>query len=80
MPDVITIRVDRKTRNRLEKLAKVMDRPKSDIAVEAIRSFIDLNEWQIDGIKAAIKEADAGKFASDRQVQAMLKKWKAGAR
>jgi len=80
MPDVITIRVDRKTKTRFEKLAKAMDRPKSQVAAEAIRSFIDLNEWQLEGIKSAIKEADAGKFASDRQVQATFRKWKTGAR
>ena len=28
-------------------LAKVMDRTKSYVAAEAIRAYVDLNEWQI---------------------------------
>ena len=41
-----------------------MDRTKSYVAAEAIRAYMDLNEWQIGEIKAALKEADAGDFAS----------------
>ena len=57
MSDVMTIRIDRKTRSRLEKLAKATERTKSCRAAEAIRAYIDLNEWQIGEIKAALKEA-----------------------
>jgi RHH-type rel operon transcriptional repressor/antitoxin RelB len=79
MSEVMTIRVDRKTKARLEKLAKVMDRTKSYVAAEAIRAYIDLNEWQIAEITAALKEADAGDFATEKQVQAVMRKWRSGA-
>jgi RHH-type transcriptional regulator, rel operon repressor / antitoxin RelB len=79
MSEVITIRVDRKTKTRLEKLAKAMDRTKSYVAAEAIRAYVDLNEWQIGEIKAALKEADAGDFASEEEVQAVMRKWRRGA-
>ena len=75
----MTIRVDRKTKAHLEKLARAMDRSKSYLAAEAIRAYIDLNEWQIAEIKAALKEADAGDFASEREVERVVKKWKRGA-
>ncbi len=80
MSEVMTIRVDRKTKSRLEKLAKAMERTKSYVAAEAIRSYIDLNEWQIAEIKAALKEADAGDFATEDQVEAVVRKWRRGAR
>ena len=80
MSEVMTIRVDRKTKTRLEKLAKAMERTKSYIAAEAIRSYVDLNEWQIAEIKAAIREADAGDFATEDEVEAVVRKWKRGAR
>ena len=73
MPEV-TVRVDRKTKARLEKLALETRRPESRLVAEAIRSYVDVNEWQIAGIKQAIKEADAGNFATDREVQATFKK------
>ena len=75
MSDVMTIRVDRKTKSRLEKLAKAMERTKSYVAAEAIRSYVELNEWQITEIKSALKEADAGDFASEKEVQTVMKKW-----
>lgn len=80
MSEVMTIRVDRKTKTRLEKLAKAMERTKSYVAAEAIRSYLDLNEWQIAEIKAALKEADAGDFATEDQVEAVVRKWRRGAR
>jgi RHH-type transcriptional regulator, rel operon repressor / antitoxin RelB len=75
----MTIRVDRRTRSRLEKLAKAMERTKSYVAAEAIRAYVELNEWQITEIKAALTEADAGDFASEAQVQAVKSKWRRGA-
>jgi RHH-type transcriptional regulator, rel operon repressor / antitoxin RelB len=79
MSEVMTIRVDRKTKSRLEKLAKAMDRTKSFVAAEAIRAYVALNEWQIGEIKAALKEADAGDFASEEEVRAVMGKWRRGA-
>jgi RHH-type transcriptional regulator, rel operon repressor / antitoxin RelB len=79
MSEVMTIRVDRKTKGRLEKLARAMERSKSYLAAEAIRAYVELNEWQIAEIKAALKEADAGDFASDKEVDRVVKKWRRGA-
>ena len=75
MPE-LTVRVDRKTKARLEKLALETRRAESRLVAEAIRSYVDVNEWQIEGIKRAIKEADAGNFATEREVQAFLRKWR----
>ncbi|MGP0082477.1 MAG: CopG family ribbon-helix-helix protein [Steroidobacteraceae bacterium] len=79
MSEVLTIRVDRKTKRRLEKLATAMDRTRSYVAAEAIRAFVELNEWQIGEIKAALKEADAGDFASEDEVRSVTRKWRRGA-
>lgn len=79
MSEVMTIRVDRKTKARLEKLAKAMARTKSFVAAEAIRAYVDLNEWQIGEIKAALKEADAEDFAREEEVQAVMSKQRRGA-
>ncbi len=76
----MTIRVDRKTKTRLEKLANAMERTKSYIAAEAIRAYVELNEWQITEVKAALTEADAGDFASEEEVRAVKKKWSRRAR
>jgi RHH-type transcriptional regulator, rel operon repressor / antitoxin RelB len=79
MSEVMTIRIDRKTKSRLKKLAKAMDRTESYVVAEAICAYIDLNEWQIGEIKAALKEADAEDFASEEEVRAVMRKWGRGA-
>ena len=50
-----------------------------DLAAEAIREFIELNEWQIKEIQQAINEADQGKFASESEVEQTFAKWKVDA-
>ena len=54
--------------------ARLADTP-AHIAQQAIQQFIELNEWQINEIEAALIEADAGDFASDDQVKAVFSKW-----
>jgi RHH-type rel operon transcriptional repressor/antitoxin RelB len=51
-----------------------MKRFKSRTATEAVRSYIELDAWQITEIEAALKEADAGDFATDQEVEAVLRK------
>jgi RHH-type transcriptional regulator, rel operon repressor / antitoxin RelB len=80
MLEVMTIRVDQKTKRRLEKLADATERTKSFLAAEALRSYLDLNEWQIQEIRAGVREADAGDFASETEVEAVLTKWRSRAR
>lgn len=80
MLEVMTIRVDRKTKQRLEKLAGATERTKSFLAAEALRTYLDLNEWQIQEIRTGLREADAGDFASDAEVEAVFTKWRARAR
>jgi RHH-type rel operon transcriptional repressor/antitoxin RelB len=75
MSEVMTIRVDRKIKARLEKLAKVTARSKSWLAAEAIRAYIEVNEWQIAEIKTALKEADAGNFVDHAEVEKWLASW-----
>ena len=71
----MTIRLEAKLKSRLDQLAEATHRSKSFLAAEAIRGFLELNEWQIQEIKAAIKEAGEEDFASDDQVTSVFKKW-----
>jgi len=80
MSTTMTLRLEDDVKARLDKLADATQRSKSFLAAEAIREFVENNEWQIREIKAAIKEANAGDFASDAEVAALAKKWKVNAR
>ncbi len=79
MSTTMTIRIDDDVRDRLDLLADATQRSKSFLAAEAIREFVEINEWQIREIRAAIGEADAGNFASEKEVRALAKKWKVNA-
>jgi predicted transcriptional regulator len=55
----LTVRVPQKTKKRLEALAKNTKRSKSFLAAEAITAYLETEAWQVERIKAAIKNADA---------------------
>ncbi len=80
MSTTMTLRLEDDVKARLDKLADATQRSKSFLAAEAIREFVENNEWQIREIKAAIKEANAADFASDEEVATLAKKWKVNAR
>ncbi len=79
MSTTMTVRLEDDVKNRLDGLADATQRSKSFLAAEAIRAYVENNEWQIGEIRAALTEADAGEFASDKDVAALAKKWKVGA-
>lgn len=76
MTSTVTIRLEETTKDKLEKLADATHRSRSFLAAEAIKAYVESNEWQINEIHAAINEADVGDFASEAEVQAVLDKWK----
>jgi predicted transcriptional regulator len=79
MSTTITIRLEDEVKARLDRLAESTERSKSFLAAEAIREFVENNEWQIGEVRAALREADAGDFASDEDVEALARKWNVNA-
>ena len=75
MSTTMTIRLEPELKERLDKLATATHRSKSFLASEALREFVELNEWQIQETLDAIGEADAGDFASETEVKDALSKW-----
>lgn len=76
----MTIRLDDEVKDRLDRLAEATDRSKSYLAAEAVRAYVEINEWQIAEVRAALKEADAGDFVDDKDVTKLVRKWKLSAR
>ena len=79
MSATMTIRLEDEVKDRLDHLAAATQRSKSFLAAEAIRVYIENNEWQIAEIQAALQEAVAGDFASDKDVASLARKWKVNA-
>ncbi|WP_310453002.1 ribbon-helix-helix domain-containing protein [Sulfuritalea sp.] len=71
----LTLRVPKEMKERLDMLADATHRSKSYLAGEALRQYIDLEAWQIGEIQQALKEADANDFASDAEIDAVVRKY-----
>lgn len=79
MSAVLTVRVSDEIKEQLEALADATGRSKSWIAFEAIKQYVELESWQVGEIKSAIKEANAGDFATEAEVDAVKQKWRGNA-
>lgn len=71
----LTLRVPATVKDQLDKLADATHRSKSYLAGEAIRQYLELEVWQVGEIQQALKEADANDFASDAEVNAIVRKY-----
>jgi RHH-type rel operon transcriptional repressor/antitoxin RelB len=71
----ITVRIDGSAKKRLEKLAKSTGRSRSFLAAEAINDYLELNEWQVAGIKKAVASLDAGEGIPHEDVENWVRSW-----
>jgi len=76
MPEssVLTLRLDAKLKNQLDRLSKSMNRSRSFVAAQAIQEYVSANEWQISEIKKGLAEADAGDFATDEEMRQTIRR------
>ena len=70
-----TVRVNAAAKKRLERLAKSTGRSRSFLAAEAINEYLDLNEWQVAGVKQAIASLDRGEGVPHDRVKDWVKSW-----
>ena len=73
--DTVSIRFDRATKARLQKLAKSTGRSRAFLAAEAIEEYLDINEWQVAGILGAIASLDRGKGIPHQRVKEWVASW-----
>lgn len=73
----MTLRLDAADLQRLDALAEATDRSKAWLAAQAVKTYLDLNEWQIKAIRAAVTNADrrGAKFFTQEEVDAWLATW-----
>ena len=71
----ITARIPAKNKERLEALARATGRKKGFLIAQAVEEYLETQAWQIEETLKAIKEADAGDFATDEELRAFRAKW-----
>ena len=77
---VLTLRLDPKLKQQLDRLSRATNRSRSFVAAEAIREYVEINNWQIEETKKGLAEAEHGDFASDTDVERTIRKWTRRAR
>jgi len=70
-----TVRVDAGVKKRLERLAKSTGRSRSFLAAEAINEYLEVNEWQVAGIRRAIASLGHGEGVPQNLVKDWVASW-----
>ena len=71
----LNVPLDSETGAGLRRLAEARATTLAALAAEAIRFYLECEAWQVEGIKKAIEEAEAGDFATGAEAQAVFAKW-----
>ena len=74
MSEPVTLRLDAATRKRLDRLARATDRTRAALAAEAVRQFVEINEWQVAAIQEGVREAERGQFIDHARLKAKWEK------
>jgi len=69
----LTIHLEPKLQNRLDKFTSITHHSKSFLASEDVREFIELNEWQIQEFETATKEAGPYDFTNDQDIKTVFR-------
>lgn len=64
----ISLRIEDEKIDKLDKLAKLTKRDRSFHINEAIENYLEVQDWQIDRIKEALRQADNNEFASNGEI------------
>jgi len=70
MSEPVTLRLDAATRKRLDRLAKATERSRAALAADAVRQYLDLNEWQIAAIQQGVRDANRGQLIDHAKLKA----------
>jgi RHH-type transcriptional regulator, rel operon repressor / antitoxin RelB len=75
MTEILSIRIDTRTKKRLEMLSKQAKRSKSFLAAEAITAYVESEAWQLGEIEEGIADLEAGRQVSHEEVAKWMKTW-----
>lgn len=68
----MTVRIPSRTKQALDEIAEALERDRTYVVNEALAAYVDIHEWQCGHIKQGLRDADAGRFAADADVQRVL--------
>lgn len=60
----------------IDELAELQDRDRSYIINQALDAYLEVMDWQLEHIKEGLRQAEAGEFAAEDEVQTAFELWK----
>ncbi|MBL4868850.1 MAG: CopG family ribbon-helix-helix protein [Pseudomonadales bacterium] len=69
-----SVRLDEETLKRVGQMAEAMDRPRAWLMAQAIKQFVEREEWFMREVEKGIQAADEGRLVDHSEVKS---KWEA---
>jgi predicted transcriptional regulator len=76
MEKTISVRMDSDQVDALDALADVLDRDRSYLLKEAVRSYLDTQKWHLQQIRAGVRDAQTGKTRTHAAVRQLASRWR----
>ncbi|MFW6315044.1 MAG: CopG family ribbon-helix-helix protein, partial [Desulfohalobiaceae bacterium] len=74
-----TVRIDDNVLDRVDGLAAELSRSRSWVINQAIKQFLNYEEWFLQEVKDSLKEVENGDIATPEEAAAQFRKWGANA-
>lgn len=72
----VSFRLDSDKVSALDTLARALDRDRSYLLNEAVESYLEVQQWQVEQIREGIRQADRGKLMDHSEVKRMAARWR----
>mgnify|MGYP000906062879 FL=1 len=72
----VTARIPVADKERLDRLAMATGRTRGFLISRAIQDYLANQAWQIEEIKKAVEEANAGELATEEETRVFFARWK----
>ena len=75
MPDTeLTLRIAKEIKDKLDRLAIILQKPSEGLAEEAISQYLDLELWRHEQIMQGLDESKNNDYADEYEVKRVFKK------
>jgi predicted transcriptional regulator len=75
MPDTeLTLRIAKEIKDKLDRLAIILQKPSEGLAEEAISQYLDLELWRHEQIMQGLDESKNNDYADENEVKKVFKK------
>ena len=71
----VSLRLEADLNARIAAIAVAMDRPKSWAIEQAVKDFVEVQEWQLAAIDEGLRAADEGRVVGHEAVAAWVRSW-----